>query len=465
MKNRQSGMSLLEILAAIAVGTTLFIGLTEMIDVSLEDARGQQAAHHQAQLVNAAQKYIAENYTDLMDKTAVGAVKAVNVADLRPFLPSGFANQNSYRQSTCVLVRQDAGKLNALVVTYDGIAIPDRSIAAVAMNAGQGAGYINKTNPGTARGPSWSMNTTPYRNIACAGGTVPLEGGEADAGHLVSNIFYDGPGQLSTDFLYRGPVPQGREELTRMNVPLQMGSAGLVDLGDSCSQTALAIESTTKDVVVCDSGKWRYTASSWKAPVNTYGALASVPKKDGDVRVTLNTGRAFVYDSGSDTWTALAVDENGDLNVPRDLDVARYMRVARDMRVSGTLTVEDTFTASGGATIEQTLTARGDIKAMGDVDIADKLIARGDIDARKNMDIDGYFRGKGEVHALWMGTTMIVIDGRHAAGLPCHQIVPLSGGGVAIQNPHGTLMMDSNAVLLNCTKENVFRYANGTNSP
>lgn len=465
MKNRQSGMSLLEILAAIAVGTVLFIGLTDMIDVSLDDARGQQAAHHQSQVAGAAQKYIAANYASLMTDTSSGAVKAITVPDLQPvFLPSSVIGQNSYRQNFCILVRQDAGKLNALIVSYGGMPIPDRSIATVAMSAGQGAGYINSTDTSTARGPSWSMNTTPYRSGTCAGGVKPLTGGGGDAGHLVSNIFYDGPGQLSTDFLYRDPVP-GRPELNRMNVPLQMASAGLVNLGDSCSQTALAIESTTKDVVVCDSGKWRYTSSSWKDPVNTYGALASVPKKDGDVRVALNTGRAFVYDSGTNTWTALAIDQNGDLNVPRDMVVARDMRVTRDMWVDRNLTVDETFTASGDATIGETLTVSGNMKALGEVDIAQRIIARGNIDARKNMDIDGYFRGSGEVRGQWMAATMIVIDGRNHAGAACHRVQTGSGGGVMIFDPHGTVKLDSNGIPLTCTYENVFRYANGTNSP
>lgn len=464
MKNRQSGMSLLEILAAIAVGTVLFIGLTDMIDVSLEDAKGQQAAHHQAQLVNAAQKYIAENYADLMDQTSTGTVKAINVLpDLRPFLPYGFVNQNTYRQSTCVLVRQNGGKLNALVVTYDGMQIPDRSIAAVAMNAGQGAGYINTTDFGRARGPSWSFNTTPYRNVACAGG-IPLAGGEGDAGHLVSNIFYDGPGRLSTDFLYRDPVPD-RPELNRMNVPLQMGNAGLVDLGDGCgSQIALAIENTTRDVVVCDSGKWRYTTSSWKEPVSTYGALASVPKKDGDVRVALNTGRAFVYDSGTNRWNALAIDQNGDLSVPRDLavagnlavaedlDVARYMRVTRDMRVSGNLTVEDTFIASG------------DIRAMGDVDIANKLTARGDIDAKKDIDVVGYMHAA-EVRGKWMAADVIVLDGIENPGGPCHFPGTKTDGTPVVINPVGTTLRDTTGRLLTCNSDRTFKYQNGTYVP
>lgn len=461
MNNRQSGMTLLEVLAAIAVGTILFIGLTDMIDVSLEDAKGQQAAYHQSQISGAAKNYIAANYSSLMTATASGGVVAVTVPDLKTggFLPSGFIDQNSYRQNTCMLVRQDSGKLNALVTTYNGTAIPDRSIVSVAMNAGQGSGYINSTDTANARGSSWSADTTPYRSGTCLSGANPLTGGASDAGHLVSNIFYDGPGQLSTDFIYRDAVP-GRPELNRMNVPLQMANTGLVNLGDACAQTALAIENTTKDVVVCDGGKWRYTTSSWKEPVSNYTALASVSAVDGDVRITRDTGRAFVFSGGTGTWNALAVDQNGDLSVPRDLATARDITAGGTLHTAGHIYTDSDINVAQNAIVWGTLQAKSDVNIARNLDVGQTLTAWGYINAKNNMDISGYFRGAGEVRGNWMASNMIVLDGRAYAGAPCHQII-----GNVIYNPHGTLMMDSNAILLNCTMESVFRYANGTNTP
>lgn len=81
---------------------------------------------------------------------------------------------------------------------------------------GQGGGYISAAAPGIARGASWELTTISYRNVACGDTTVLTGAAANDGGHLVSSLFYDGPGQLSTDFLYRDAVP-GRPELNASN--------------------------------------------------------------------------------------------------------------------------------------------------------------------------------------------------------------------------------------------------------
>lgn len=474
MLNRQRGMSLLEVMAAIAVGTVLFIGLTDMIDVSLEDTRGQQAAYHQAQLTAAAQKYIAANYATLKSDTSSGAVESATVADLAAFLPEGFDDQNSYLQKTCVLIRKGSGpeRLDALVVGYGGREIPDRSIASVAMNAGQGAGYIPSTDTAVARGPSWSLNTTPFRPGRC-GGAEPLTGGSADAGHLVTNLFYDGPGNLMTDFLYRDEVP-GHPELNSMNVPLQMANAGLVDLDDSCTQTALALESTTKDVVVCDGGKWRYSASSWKAPVASWGVLTGTSGNNGDVRVTLDTGRAFVRNGGS--WIAMAVDQNGDLDVPRHITGRTLhttghiytdsdINVADNAYIGGRLEANDADIARN-LDVRQTLVAHGYLDAKADVGVQGDVNVRENVAVKGNFDADGYIHSVTEVRAKWMATEVIVLDGLENPGGPCHKPGFKDDGTPVIINPVGTLARDiATGLVLNCANDRTYRYANGQYVP
>jgi hypothetical protein len=102
------------------------------------------------------------------------------------------------------------------------------------------------------------MDTTPYRGVACSGGTAAvLQGTLQDAGHLVSNLFYDGAGQLAADFLYRGAVP-GRPELNRMNTPLRLGGAALVAAGDSCLNAS--------GVAVLCSVATRPATGTWRRP-------------------------------------------------------------------------------------------------------------------------------------------------------------------------------------------------------
>jgi hypothetical protein len=210
MPRAQLGMTLFEVMGALAIAALVVLGLTAMIDTSLDDVKAQQAALHQEQLSNAASKYIGANYAALAAGATDGAVAAITTAQLKTggFLPDSVAATNAYRQATCVLVRQAApGKLEALVATYGGVPIPERDIALAAALAGQGGGYISAALPGTARGASWRLDTTAYRNVVC--GAAPALTGTAanDGGHLVSHLSYDGPGQLSANLLYRNAVP------------------------------------------------------------------------------------------------------------------------------------------------------------------------------------------------------------------------------------------------------------------
>ncbi|MEN3291424.1 MAG: hypothetical protein V7642_677 [Burkholderiales bacterium] len=419
MKHTQRGMTLLEILAAIAVGALLFAGLTDMINVSLEDARGQQAAHHQAQVVNAAQKYIAANYQSLVAGSASAPVP-VTVTKLKTdgFLSSSFADTNSYNQSTCVLVRQPSlEKLDALVVTQGGQMIPDRSIAAVAMMAGQGAGYITSVNTGVARGASWRLNdTTPYRSVPCSGGGAPvLTGGVADGGHLVSSLFYDGPGQLRTDFLYRDPVP-GRPELNGMNTPLRMASGALVTAGTPCgAEVALAVESNTRSVLVCgQNGVWT-NASTWKDPVASHAALNATPGRAGDVRVALGTKRAYAYTDVNDgswgpvtntNWVPLALDANGDMWVPNDIRIGRSADIANDLDVWSNMDVHaysvfhDQVDFRGDANARSGFTISGGMlyihKSVNST-LEGKLWVQNGIDVDDGLDVDGGLSASGQI--------------------------------------------------------------------
>ncbi|MTV41730.1 shufflon system plasmid conjugative transfer pilus tip adhesin PilV [Duganella radicis] len=318
----QRGMTVIESLGALAIAALLLLGLTRMVDAALDDAEGQQAALQQQQVSEAAKRYLTANYAALTAGTAGGAVATVTTAQLQAgqFLPAGFAATNTYRQGWCVLVRQPApGRLDALVASHGGRAIPDRDLAAVALLAGQGGGYISAAAPDTARGASWQLATTDYRNVACGGVTV-LTGAAADGGHLVTGLFYDGPGQLSTDFLYRAAVP-GRPELNQMSVPLHMlAQAAENDAGDPrCTAGGsgkIAMDAGGR-VLSCQAGVWRRQgAGYWKDPVAAYADLPVADNNVGDVRLVSGLRRAFAWDGAA--WQALAVDQDGNLLAPGD---------------------------------------------------------------------------------------------------------------------------------------------------
>lgn len=413
---RQRGMTLIEVLAALAIASALLVGLASMIGDSIEEVKEQQAALQQAQVVAAASRYVAANYSDLVASTGGGAVTAVTVAQLTAagFLPAGFAATNPYQQAACVLVRQGTpGRLDALVASYGGTAIPDRAIAAVAMMAGQGGGYISAAQPATARGSSWALATAAYQGVACGGATVLNGTAGHDGGHLVSGLFYDGPGQLSTDFLYRDVVP-GRPQLNRMNTPLGFAGTALVTLGTACGgAAAIGIDSASRTVATCGAdGLWQ-AVSTWKAPVANFADLPATGNTTGDVRMVTALNRGFTY-SGS-AWVALAVDEKDDLHVP------------------GTVYGDTAVVSGGPVTAEKTVTSN-----------------------------HGGIKGDWVVGRNWVEGPTVYLNQAIVAGTPCN--IPNPDGSITYNI--GSVKKDANGVLLSCQPpDNVFKYLNGTLTP
>lgn len=473
---RQRGMSLIELLGALAIGAVLLVGLMGMVDRSFDEMKGQQAAAYQAQLTDAARKYIQANGATLSANPG-DATQTVTVSELRSagFLPASFALLNVYQQGACVLIRKSvpamAGHLDALVVGTGDNKIGEKILPEVAIQAGPGGGYISLTDFMHARGASWSLPTAAYLDGKCAG-VAALSGSAADGGHLVSSLFYDGAGQLAADFLYRGAVP-GQPELNMMSTPLLLGGAALVTAGGDCQNTvtpqsvAVAVDQITHALVSCDTdGKWM--GNSWKAPVGDYNALVALaaldaddPKKpiQGDVRMALDSHRAFTYDGAN--WVALAVDQNGDFKVPG--------RVAAGNIVSGTIDPGDI--ASGDIFAAGKIHAVGHIETEGDLHVDGNSflntsvtvgIPGADVDA--DVTVNGKVTSNGVAALQWMATPAVSVGTTMLVGAACNLTIWNSRQKQnVIQYPYGTIVMetDTDRALI-CGPHAVFQYADGT---
>lgn len=369
MTMKQRGITAIETLGALAIGSLMLVGLTAMIDTSMDDLKGQQAAYYQSQLVSGAEAYIKANYDTLKNAAyAPDKVVEISIATMKDdnFLPEGFSETNAYGQRACVLVRQPvagSGKLEALAVATGGEKIGDKDLPVAAAQSGKGGGYISTAEFEIAQGSSWSMATDWYRGKPCAaGGAAVLTGTVADGGHLVSAIFHDGPGQLSTDFLYRHEVP-GQPDLNKMHTSIRFTGDAIASAGDNCGNHAAITFDSAREMLNCGvDGKWQRTAS-WKSPVETYAQLSAQPgTQRGDVRMVLANNRAFVFDddydgAGTDKWVALAVDEVGNLRVAnnvyagqdihavRDIHAGRDMDADRDLEVGRDVDVVRDITA------------------------------------------------------------------------------------------------------------------------
>lgn len=456
----QSGMSLLETMGALAIAAVLVMGLTSMVDASMDDLKGQQAALHQSLVTRAAERYIRSHYEDLINATTGGRVEPVTMAELKAarFLSNGFSDTNNYRQTPCVLVRQPSpGRLDALVVTYGGEKIPERYIRMVALQAGQGGGYISETEPAVARGASWSLNTADYQDIACNGSTVLNGSEENDGGHLVSSLFHDGADTGGTDFLYRNEVAN-RPELNRMNTAIRMGGAAQRDANTDCTVEGavvpgVAVDSTTNQLLYCSTaGVWAPAGSShWKDPVDNFDALLeeSSSSSPGDVRLTLDQYRAFAFNGSG--WVALAVDQHGDMVVPRDVR-------SRDMIASGRIHSDGTIYAAGHIETMQDAIVRQDLRVTRDASIGRDLTVSRDAQIGQDLRVTRNTRigqdaevvrnviADGVSAETWMYASAVHLGSAMSPGGVCNY--PNGSGQIAY--PVGTAVTDANGLLMSC---------------
>lgn len=469
---RQSGVAMLEILGALAIGAILVMSLSSMMDTSLEDTKGQQASYYQSQIVAAGQKYIAAKAATLTTSLpAAGSLLAVGVAQLKTekFLSDGTAAKNVYGQTPCVLIRQpdpggNPGKFDALVVTTGGDQIPEKVLPVVAANAGPNGGYISTFDFNNAKGSNWSSSTTSYRTTTCIGGTN-LSGSASDGGHLASNLFFDGPGQSSADYLYRNVI-SGRPELNRMNTPIRMADMALVSSGASCldadgvNRAAVAIDSVTRGLLVCGTNNVWSSPSQWKDPVQNYADLPGAGNTAGDVRMVRGLARAFTFNGAN--WVALAVDQNGNMNVP------------------GTLTAGDVTTGNvtasnvnaGNVNASQNIVAGGTIHATGDISTSNNVSADLDVNAARAVNAKDVYVAHNVVTEgvqvnRWISSPAFTVgNNTFVAGTPCnYAIYDPWENSTHIVYPFGTIVMDSNYRPLICGADKTMRYANGTYSP
>lgn len=393
VKRSQLGVTIIESVGALAVGTLMLVGLSNIIDTSVHDLEGQQLAYHQSQIVEAARKYIIQNQATLIDDTGSRDKVAITVSDLvkAKLLPTGFTLTNAYQQSTCVFVGQEEvqgvqnGKLNALVVTSGGKKIEDLNIAVVASSAGKGGGYI--TDEGSrAKGSSWELLTSGYEKPCGSGQNNYV----FEDGHLASYISFDE--SATEEFVYRYAVP-GNSDLSTMLTPIMMGEDAIKSIGGACDGQSIAVDVSGSPIsCVRDSaGVWRWSSSSvrstWKKSVDSYSQLAEtsivgVPEV-GEVRVVRGgMNRAFVY-TGSG-WTALAVDQIGDLTVPGDAKIGRDLTVAQlRSNQTGNLQLFGSMSASGDITsfnvvVTETTSAGGNAN-IGLGARSKELVASGDM--------------------------------------------------------------------------------------
>lgn len=328
-RREQLGMTLLEVLMVLGLLSSIIVGVAKLAEAYSDDTRAALVAQHMSAVGRAAQAYIKDNYAAVAGNATSATPALITVPMLRTagYLQSGFSITNNYNQSVCVLVLEPtANNLNALVIAEGGTTLDDLTLGGVAAAIGAAGGGVYSTATTTLRGAmgGWSMGTGAFVNANASGQKCDGTGGTPviAAGHPVQAIWFEG-GDVSSGLLHRDAVP-GRPELNTMNTPLIMGS--VQTSGAACTTTGAIARDSDGGVLSCQGGTWKPGGSAyWKDPVATFASLPASGDPVGAVRMTTDTGRAFMWTGGS--WSPLAVDQNGHLTVPGRVTSGEYVQI------------------------------------------------------------------------------------------------------------------------------------------
>ena len=324
-KKLQRGVTLIEMLGALAVGTSMLSGLVFWIDTSLEDTKSQQAALYQQRFTSGVDKFISDPVWNAFIKTnATTAVPVkVQVANLTAgnFLPAGTGTTNSYNQTPCGLIYYNSAtnRIDALLTTEGGEPIPEKQLGYVASNAGDGAGYVSTTTPTLAKG-AYGGWETPLAAYTDGTATKNCSGTAATGGRLATMVFQEASGSLQSEFLYRDSVP-GRPDLNTMNTPVIMSDSTIQTVGNACTTNGAIGRNADGAVVSCVNLIWKTGGSAyWADPVANWSAitaLACTAAEAGQTRVvrtaTVGAGPRAYTCNGAGSWQPLALDDAGNI--------------------------------------------------------------------------------------------------------------------------------------------------------
>lgn len=310
MMRKQSGFTLIEVVASLAILGVILALSARMADQYMLDTKNQAAASHTKQVIDASQKYIKDNYAAIVASATPTVPVSITVANLVAggYLPTGFNATNAVGHTIATYALEPtANQITAVAVTSGAPVINDLDLGVIAAAIGEAGGSIRSSATTTLTG-SFGKWAIPLANYGVAPG----------AGHFGGAIWFDQTGGLVTDYVYRAAVP-GHPEANTMTTPLIMSSTQT--LAAACTTTGAIARDATGAVLSCQGGVWNTQGSAyWKDAVTNFASLPAcnaAAKWQTRVVGTPAIGtqpRAYACDGA--TWIALGVDNNGNLTLP-----------------------------------------------------------------------------------------------------------------------------------------------------
>ena len=296
--------------------------MLSMQHIAFTDQVAKVEAGQLSTITNAALQY---EYGYMASLSAPGSTHTVTVATLiqRGYLTPGTSAVDAMGDPISVQYQADSsGNVTGYVVAQGNYRYPDADAGQILLDLGDRGGYVPAVPiAGQVAGTIYGTGRT-WQAPAPAG----VNPGSIDV-QVESNA-----AQQADDsrFLWRVPAPTAAGNT--MSTPLILGAVETP--GASCANTGALAQDGTGALVSCQSGTWQSVGGGhWRAPVSTFAALPSSGNQNGDVRLTLDTDRAFAW-SGS-SWTALAIDQNGNLDVPNNLTVGGTGQFAHNIGTAG----------------------------------------------------------------------------------------------------------------------------------
>ena len=314
-----------ELILYVSVLLGLAIMLPSMVGMqhtAFTDQVAQVEAGQLSTITNAALQY---EYGYMASLSAPGSTHTVTVAQLiaQGYLPPGTSAVDAMGDPISVEYQADAnGNVTGYVVAQGSYRYPDADAGQILLDLGDRGGYVPEVPiAGQVAGTIYGTGRT-WQAPAPAG----IGPGSIDV-KVESNA-----AQQADDsrFLWRVPAPTAADNT--MSTPLILGAVETPGAG--CANTGAIAQDGTGALVSCQSGTWTAVGGGhWRAPVATYAALPASGNQNGDVRLTLDTDRAFAWNGGS--WVALAVNQNGNLHVPGNGDFGGDVNVSGEIGTNG----------------------------------------------------------------------------------------------------------------------------------
>ena len=306
--------NLLGAVFAILIGV---LGIPEFIQyerAAIDNAKSATVASQLKQISDATQQYVQANATAIESIATATSPATITVAMLEAtgYLSTSVSAQNPYGQTWQAQALQPvAGQLQVIVEATGGVQIPAPDLPKIAALAGQQGGFIPYASQYGAS--TCSIAGTPCMMGSYGGWQVSMAHYANPGSGYVGAMLYFNNGTLTNNYLYRNAVP-GNPALNTMNTPLIMGATATA--GTACSPIGAIAQDGTGALLSCPtSGNWAPVGGgSWKSPVANYAALPTTGNTLGDVRLTTDVNRAYAWNGTS--WVALAVDQNGYLQIP-----------------------------------------------------------------------------------------------------------------------------------------------------